>query len=490
MILFDVGLDQVFFLSSRAGGDAAEYLCYTTGQVLDPKPLEGDLKELLEHILRKPLDTAAVAQWARQIENEASQEPGPRPRKRSEHTLGEFDLLTRMGQGGMGVVYRAWQPSLGRQVAVKSLLRTGDPKAQARFSREIHALARVEHPHLIKIFSSGVEGNCWYYAMELIDGTDMGMVNERLQEQKFDATTLEFGQWQEELKRAVRESRLSETPLNDHFDISELLKHEPADDSAVSKGSRAYIRHIVELLLQVTDATQALHEAGVVHRDIKPGNVMVTPDGKNAVLMDLGLAQLADDGSQKVTKTRQFVGTLRYASPEQVLSAASVDQRSDVYSLGASLWELLTLQPLFGMHDESTALELMQRIEYSDPESIRSFNPAVSKDLDAIVNKCLEKPPERRYQSAAELADELRKFLNNEPVQARPLGKLARASRTIRRHPMASGLVLACLSTIVALVILAINVWTLRTERQFTMELSSRQRASGPELSTGSPGVG
>lgn len=476
LVLFDVGLDQIFFLNGRADGDTTEYLCYSTGQVLDPKPLAGDLTDLLERLLRRSVDSAAVADWAKRCERKVSAGTPFTARSRGEHTTGEFDLLTRMGQGGMGIVYRAWQPSLSRQVAVKSLLRTGDSKAQARFSREIHALARVDHPNLIKILSSGVEEDRWYYAMELVDGVDLGRMSERLQSKKCKVATLGYRDWLQEMGLAIEESRRNETPLNDEFDVSELL-HQPSDDSQ-SDRSRPYIRHIVELMLQVTDATVALHEAGVVHRDIKPGNMMLTPDGQHAVLMDLGLAQMEDDQSKNVTKTRQFVGTLRYASPEQILSASSVDQRSDVYSLGASLWELLTLNPLFGMHDDSTTLELMQRIEYSDPESIRSYNPAASKDLDAIVSKCLEKRPENRYQSAAELREDLTRYLHHEPVCARPLGQVARAMRTIRRHPMASGLVFACISAIVAMVFLAVNIWTLRTERQFTMQLqTANQRA-------------
>src|SRR5262249_26448635 len=119
----------------------------------------------------------------------------------------------------------------------------------------------------------------------------------------------------------------------------------PAGDAG--RVGRGYVRRVVELLVQAAEAAHALHEGGVVHRDIKPENVLVTADGRNAVLMDLGLAQLADDEEGRVTRTRQFVGTLRYASPQQVLAAGALDRRADVYSLGATLWELLALRPLF-----------------------------------------------------------------------------------------------------------------------------------------------
>src|SRR5207244_5266697 len=161
-------------------------------------------------------------------------------------------------------------------------------------------------------------------------------------------------------------------------------------------GGGAYVGGVAELVRQVAAAAHARHESGVIHRDIKPGNVMVTPDGAEAVLMDLGLAQLADESEGRLTRTRQFVGTLRYASPEQVLSVP-LDRRSDVYSLGATLWELLTLRPLFDATDQTPTHELMLKIQHADPEDPRRINPGVPEDLEAVVLKCLEKDRSRRY---------------------------------------------------------------------------------------------
>ncbi len=178
----------------------------------------------------------------------------------------------------------------------------------------------------------------------------------------------------------------------------------------------------------------------MTHRDIKPDNVMVTPDGAQAVLMDLGLAQLADEAEGRLTRTRQFVGTLRYASPEQVLAATRVDRRSDVYSLGATLWELLTLRPLFGATDETPTPELMQTILVTEPGSPRKFNPAVSRDLEAIALNCLEKDKAKRYATAGELAADLGRFLRDEPVTARlsPLWELM--VKWLRRRPAVAAL--------------------------------------------------
>src|SRR5262249_3785523 len=134
---------------------------------------------------------------------------------------------------------------------------------------------------------------------------------------------------------------------------------------------RSYVRHIVELMRQVAEAAHGLHEAGIIHRDIKPGNIIVTADGTQAVLMDLGVGQLTAEGEGRLTRTRQFVGTLRYASPEQVLAVGKLDRRTDVYSLGATLWELLTLRPMFNASDLTPTPELMQRIQYEEPARLR-----------------------------------------------------------------------------------------------------------------------
>jgi hypothetical protein len=197
---------------------------------------------------------------------------------------------------------------------------------------------------------------------------------------------------------------------------------------------------VAELVRQVAEAAHALHEKGIVHRDVKPDNIMVGPDGASAVLMDLGLAQVADEVQGRLTRTRQFVGTLRYASPEQVLAAARLDRRSDVYSLGATLWELLTLRPLFGATEQMPTPELMQKIQIEEPGRVRSYSPAVPRDLAAIVDKCLQKDPRKRYATAQELAAELENFLAGRPVKARPVTGAERLWKWARRRPAVASL--------------------------------------------------
>jgi WD40 repeat protein/serine/threonine protein kinase len=475
LLVYDAEAAQVLFLNSRRGRQRAEYLSYTTGRVLERTDLTGDQRELLARVLDLPVETGQVEQWAGRTEAEdapAGEAPlGPR------RHFGEFELLSELGRGGMGVVYRAWQPSLGRQVALKSLLRAGDAKAEARFAREVRALGRVEHPGLVKIFTSGVEGDQWYYAMELVEGPPLAAVCEQLQSRKVAGTALDPHTWQDAVSQVWEAARAAEKPLSG---ADGPPPGPPAPKSASATATLpalaggSSVRLLTELVRQVAQAAHALHEAGIVHRDIKPGNILVSPDGGHAVLMDLGLAQLADEADGRLTRTRQFVGTLRYASPEQVLAVGKIDRRSDVYSLGATLWELLTLRPLYGAAEETPTAELMRRITQDEPERPRQYNPAVPADLEAVVLKCLEKDPAKRYATAHDLAADLRRFLEGEPVQARPVRGWERAARWVLRRPAVAALVAVGAVAAVALVVLAV---VLNYERQLQREKTKVEAA-------------
>jgi predicted Ser/Thr protein kinase len=329
LLLYDAEAGQALFLNARRGQVKADYLCYTTGEVVRRDELGQEQRELLARVLGGPVDGDVVAAWAaRSRAEEPADAPasGEQPRR-----IGEFEVLSRLGRGGMGVVYRARQASLGREVALKCLLGSGDRKAEARFAREIRALGRVEHPNLVKVFTSGAEGEQWFYAMELIEGADLASVCTRLA----GSTSAELGEddWTAAVSTICERRRRQEESPGDEVE-SEVPGSPPGGPTLAGRpGGRGYVARVVEVVRQVAEAAHALHRAGVLHRDIKPGNVMVTADGKHAVLMDLGLAQLMDDEEGRLTRTRQFVGTLRYASPEQVLSAR-LDERADVYSLG------------------------------------------------------------------------------------------------------------------------------------------------------------
>lgn len=442
LLAYDAESETALILNRHRGGQKVELLCYTTGRTLEqttriesPMMIEED-QSLLD-------DSSATKSG------------------RARH-IGEYDILGELGRGAMGVVYRAWQPSLGREVALKVQPRAGDPKADARFRREIRALGRVDHPHLVKVYTSGSDGDQFYYTMELVEGAPLAAVSDALTMADDGSTTVDLPEWKHALdeayaaaKRGVQ-ARHEPTIASTVTDSTPIAATQSIGSSSKSRdrcSGPAYMRHIVGLARQVADAVHALHEKGIVHRDIKPGNVLVSADGGNAVLMDLGLAQLADDVEGRLTRTRQFVGTLRYASPQQVLAAGQIDRRSDVYSLGATLWELLALRPLFGATDQTPTPQLMEMIQRDEPERLGRINSDVGRDLEAIVHKCLEKSPESRYATAGALADDLGRWLGGEPVQARPVHGWERAAKWVRRRPLLTGLALALLLALFGAVI-------------------------------------
>jgi serine/threonine protein kinase len=320
----------------------------------------------------------------------------------------------------------------------------------------------------------GSEGDQWYYAMELLEGTTLSAVCDKLQTSVASVTEVDLPKWHSTVTQVCQLARQAEKPFMDH--ASAHLPVRGLSPPAQAPLSHTYVVHIVDLIRQVAEAAHALHEVGIIHRDIKPGNLMVNAEGTRAVLMDLGLAQLVDEAEGRLTRTRQFVGTLRYASPEQVLAVGRLDARSDVYSLGATLWELLTLRPLYGGDEEMSPVELMRRIEYQEPDRPSKFAHGLSRDLDAVVEKCLEKDASGRYRSARELAEDLNRFLRGEPVLARPVTDAERAWRWCRRNPMVAGL-LTALAVVVAVGFLGVLVKWREAEGARENEATQRRDA-------------
>lgn len=479
LVHFEPDAAKLFFLNARRGKQQVEYLCYSTGETL-LRDIGTDQRELLGQILNQPIDASAVEVFAARslAEEKADDVPAASPVGRA---IGEYELLSRLGQGGMGVVYRAWQPSLGRQVALKCMLRVNDPKSEARFAREIRALGRIEHPNVVKVFTSGADGDQWFYAMELIEGAELSRVCEHLTGSS--AADIDAARWQNALTAACAEVRTQETQLSkSKSDSSQKIPMATLAGPVVLGAStphgvpiagRDHVRQVVDIVRQVSAAVHALHEAGVVHRDIKPGNIMLTADGSHPVLMDLGLAQLADETDGKLTRTRQFVGTLRYASPEQILAVGDVDRRTDVYSLGVTLWELLTLRPAFGANDNMPTPDLMLKIQTTDLESPRKHNRNIPRDLAAIVSKCVEKDRTQRYATASDLAADLGRFLNGEPVAAQPPSFRYVAGKFVRRHKVPLGTAAAIFLLLITGVVA--SFFRINAERQDAVEARGRE---------------
>ncbi|REK21214.1 MAG: serine/threonine protein kinase [Planctomycetota bacterium] len=467
LVLFDEELGEALFLNSRRGKQQIEYVSYVSGEVSRRDALAGDHLDLLARVLDVPVDPNAAEKWAQGAQQEDAGEADEAPA--GTRRVGEFEVMGKIGVGAMGDVYRAWQPSLGRQVALKCMRRVGDARAEARFAREIRALGRVEHPHLVRIFTSGSEGEHWFYAMELVEGATLSKVLGNVRGRASEETAMELSTWQESLDSACAETRNSEASLSKAEGLSSLDSglaeespqtvriHSGSSSDSMSPAARSYIDQVVELIRQVCEATAALHQANIIHRDIKPDNIMVTPDGARTVLMDLGLAKLTDDN--ELSRTREFIGTLRYASPEQVLAVGQIDFASDVYSIGAVLWEMLAMQAIYKADNQTTTAELMKRIQFQEPERLRKLNPRIPKELEAVVLKCLEKDPQRRYGSARELADDLSRWQRGAAVTAKSRSAASRFVHRLKRHRAQFGW-----AAVMLLVVGALFFWTSRPD--------------------------
>jgi serine/threonine protein kinase/tetratricopeptide (TPR) repeat protein len=338
-------------------------------------------------------------------ESVVRQLPDDRGSMESGEILREFDdyeLLEEIGRGGQGIVYRARQKSLDRTVALKVIglgpAYVGATKAHLkRFRLEAKAAASLNHPFIVPIHEIGERDGCCYFSMGLVEG----------------------GQ------------------------LDEVIKREPMP-----------VRRAAELIAKLARTVHYAHEHGILHRDIKPGNILLDAKGEPH-LTDFGLARLTETESD-VTRTTEVLGTPSYMAPEQARgnsAAAGLTSATDVYGLGAVLYHLLTGHPPFA---GGTTYETTRLLLETDPRQPRLWNPKVDRDLSTICLKCLEKDPQRRYSSAVGLAEDLERWLKREPIQARHSGVLTRGKKWVRRKPAAAALItsLIALATVVGW-----NVW-------------------------------
>jgi TolB-like protein/Tfp pilus assembly protein PilF/predicted Ser/Thr protein kinase len=290
--------------------------------------------------------------------------------------LGDYELLEEIGRGGQGVVFRARQKSLNRTVALKviSLGQWASKAHLKRFRREAEAAARLDHPGIVPIYEVGERDASCYFSMKFVEG----------------------GQLDEVVRR---------TPMS--------------------------IRQAVELIAKVARTVHYAHEHGILHRDIKPGNILLDAKGEPH-LTDFGLARLVESESS-VTHTLDVLGTPSYMAPEQAVgNNAAVSSVTDVYGIGAVLYQLLTSHPPFA---GGTTYETIKLLEDTEPRPPRLLNPKIDRDLSTICLKCLEKDPTRRYPSALALAEDLERWLKHEPIMARRTGPVARAGKWVQRNP-------------------------------------------------------
>jgi WD40 repeat protein/serine/threonine protein kinase len=366
-------------------------------------------------------------------------DPGGMPRP---ERIGGYRVVREVGRGGMGVVYEAEQLALGRRVALKvlPLHATKDGSGLARFRREARAAARLHHTNIVPVHEVGEDGDQCYYAMQLIQGQPLDRVLDELRQLRAAGAATTPGV----------EAKVAHSLLTGAFQLqgeqegtarpslpdgraSSSSVHLPGqtDPSNVLSNRAHYHRSVARVGIQVAEALDYAHREGVIHRDIKPSNLLLDPDGRVWVT-DFGLAKTEGDA---LTNTGDVVGTVRYMAPERFRGWS--DPRSDVYSLGLTLYEMLLLRPAF---DEADRLRLIRQVTHEEPSRLRKADPSIPRDLATVVERAIDKEPTRRYQTAAELVEDLRRFVEDRPIRARHVGNTERAWRWCRRNPVVAGL--------------------------------------------------
>jgi serine/threonine-protein kinase len=409
--------------------------------------------------------------------------------------LGDYRIIREVGRGGMGIVYEAEQVSLRRHVALKVLPRKMflELRHKRRFEGEARAAARLHHTNIVPVFDVGQEGDACYYAMQFIQGQALDQVVEELRRLR-SASAAAAGAPAASPSRRARHtplpsdqgnSKLSQAAvslLTGHFAgtgaAAEPPEESPAnpltpatqtwaggkpaspassngslggsssallpgktDLSSVQTSRRHYFLSVARIGQQTAAALAYAHDRGVIHRDIKPSNLLLDAAGLVWVT-DFGLAKTEDEG---ITNTGDVVGTLRYMAPERF--RGECDARADVYALGLTLYEMLVLRPAFEGPDQ---MQLIDRVKTQDPPRPRALDSRIPRDLETIVLKAIDKEPMRRYPTAAALEEDLRRFIEDEPIRARRAGGVEKLWRWCRRNPAVASLSAALLVILVA----------------------------------------
>jgi hypothetical protein len=417
---------------------------------------------------------ALVHEAARSIKDVGGTD-GPLTADELKLPLGDFRVLREIGRGGMGIVYEAVQLSLGRRVALKVLPLAAalDPKHLQRFKNEAQAAAALHHTNIVPVYAVGSERGVHYYSMQLIDGYSLAdLIEHRRQllgksapmtDPAADQPTEKFGPVRRPIPHSPGPSfvpakgKVAGTTAKPSFhDVTEAFvtpppivtveapsiattnsppvaaatkAHSSTFRTASERNTSAYFRTIAGLIRQAALALDHAHQSGVIHRDIKPANLLLDERG-NLWVTDFGLAQF--QANMQLTRTGDMLGTLRYMSPEQASGDRVVlDHRTDIYSLGVTLYELLTLEPAIDGDEPHT---LLRRVIDQEPRSPRVHDKHIPPELETIVLKSMAKSPAERYATAGALADDLERWLEDKPIKARRPTLVELAARWGRRH--------------------------------------------------------
>ena len=366
--------------------------------------------------------------------------------------LGDYRIVREIGRGGMGIVFEAEQESLGRRVALKLLPDSArfDERRKLRFQQEAQASASLQHPNIVNVYGVGSQDDTSYFVMQYIEGQPLSSVLKevsRIRSGGVDST------------QAVINAEVATiaTSLHGAIDTETDSKKEAARANGITAGSESgsqsgslaavstsnsWWQNIAEIGAQTASALEHAHGNRILHRDIKPANLMIDP-ANNVWVTDFGLAKQFD--SNDLTRTGEVVGTLRYMSPEQLNGNA--DERSDIFGLGLTLYEMAALQPAYAASDRN---DLMKQALDANPPRLRSIDRKIPKDLETIIHKCIAAEPKRRYQTATDVKQDLHRLLSGEPVQARRISTLERMVKWCRRRPVVAALCSALMLSLVA----------------------------------------
>lgn len=354
-----------------------------------------ELKEKIESFLMAVGKFPASDVTRKETQTDYVEEGGSEKR-----ILGDFRIIREIGRGGMGIVYQAEQLSLQRKVALKVLPShlSFSNAAVLKFRREAEAGGKQQHPGIVAVFAVGEHQGAHYIAQELVEG---------------------------------------------NLTLADKITALQKEDSP----QMGYFREIARLVLRITQALEYAHGSGVTHRDIKPSNILLTPDGRPKVT-DFGLAMVED--ALALSRTGDFSGTPYYMSPEQAASKRiGIDHRTDIYSLGVTLYELLTLSPPF---EGNSTQEVLRKVLLKDPVDPRKENPRVPRDLAVICLKAMEKDPNNRFQSMKEFGEDLNRYLSGEVILAKPSGITTRIWKLIKRNPIISSAISIAVLAVLSLI--------------------------------------
>jgi serine/threonine protein kinase len=430
--------------------------------------------------------------------------------------LGDYTLLRELGRGGMGIVYAAEHESLKNRVALKVM----HPRFRAdrsylrRFQTEARSAAKLHHTNIVPVFDYGEQEGVFYYAMQCIEGVGLDRVLDDVRRLRGaagavgagDATVVDAGSGPlKAISASLLTGRFAVAPTtffiagSDSTETAAIDGPAPIAISAAAGGSASassgggagsgnssfarqpesvYFREVARLGAQVADALDHAHRQGVVHRDIKPSNLLLDAQG-NVWVTDFGLAKLVE--GDELSQSHDLVGTLRFIAPERFRGVTN--PLGDVYSLGAALYELLTLKPAFAERDQA---RLIDQITHDSPVHLRHHDHRIPRDLETLVHKALAKDPSDRFASAAEMADELRRYLESRPIRSRPVGPLERLWRWGKRSP---GQAAAGLATTILAIGMTITASILYHQQELTREALVRaQNSEAAAIKAGTEG--